>query len=227
MDRQAEALGLELNYFTAVDGRTQKHPLFENVNHAKRRALKGRPFKAGELGVWASHYLLWQECVKANRVIIVLEDDAVLNSNFPGFLGEAESLAQRFSYFRLIESDFPSKKIAQLDGFSIHRYWKSPLRTTAYVLAPEAAQKFLAKAQDWVLPVDDYMDLSWLHGVDCLGLKPGCISDKTEFQSTVQEDGVKERLTLPQKLRRESFRYYLRLRYCTDFVSRGLRTLNK
>lgn len=222
MDRQAEALGLELTYFTAVDGRKQRHPLFDNVDHDRRQALKGRQFKPGELGVWASHYLLWQQCVTSNHPIIVLEDDAVLNSSFPGFLLEADSLARRFPYFRLIENDFPSKKIAQINGFSIHRYWKSPLRAMAYIVAPEAAKKFLAKAHNWVLPVDDYMDLPWLHGVDCLGLKPGCVNGNTEFPTTIQTSGPKERLRLGQKLRRESFRYYLRLRYSLDFLRRAL-----
>ncbi|WP_367701279.1 glycosyltransferase family 25 protein [Helicobacter pylori] len=35
-----------------------------------------------EFGCYLSHYLLWKECVKLNQPIVILEDDAALESNF-------------------------------------------------------------------------------------------------------------------------------------------------
>ncbi|WQT31067.1 glycosyltransferase family 25 protein [Helicobacter pylori] len=35
-----------------------------------------------ELGCYLSHYLLWKECVKTNQPVVILEDDAALESNF-------------------------------------------------------------------------------------------------------------------------------------------------
>ncbi len=35
-----------------------------------------------EFGCYLSHYLLWKECVKANQPVVILEDDAMLESNF-------------------------------------------------------------------------------------------------------------------------------------------------
>ncbi len=35
-----------------------------------------------ELGCYLSHYFLWKECVKTNQPIVILEDDAMLESNF-------------------------------------------------------------------------------------------------------------------------------------------------
>ncbi len=35
-----------------------------------------------EFGCYLSHYLLWKECVKTNQPIVILEDDAALESNF-------------------------------------------------------------------------------------------------------------------------------------------------
>ncbi|HEY7883998.1 MAG TPA: glycosyltransferase family 25 protein [Cellvibrionaceae bacterium] len=232
IDRQAEELGFTPTYFQAIDGYQAGHSLFGNVNQARRLRFKGRPFKPGELGVWASHYLLWQACVQENRVIIVLEDDAKLMPNFVDFLQHAEDLAESFPYLRLYNSPQPSKKLQTIAGFSVHRYWRSPLRATGYLLAPEAAGKFLQQAEQWVLPVDDYMDLAWLHGVDCLGIKPGCVHDYTEFATTIQIKAPKERLTVGQKLAREVFRGYLRFRHCLDFFWRSslsliLRVLSK
>ncbi len=35
-----------------------------------------------EFGCYLSHYLLWKECVKLNQPVVILEDDATLESNF-------------------------------------------------------------------------------------------------------------------------------------------------
>ncbi len=35
-----------------------------------------------EFGCYLSHYFLWKECVKTNQPIVILEDDAALESNF-------------------------------------------------------------------------------------------------------------------------------------------------
>ncbi|WP_331458264.1 glycosyltransferase family 25 protein [Helicobacter pylori] len=35
-----------------------------------------------EFGCYLSHYLLWKECVKLNQPVVILEDDAALESNF-------------------------------------------------------------------------------------------------------------------------------------------------
>ncbi len=222
IEQQAERLGFTPRFFEAVDGRAGEHPLFARVNQEKRLRLKGRPFKPGELGVWASHYLLWEKCVRENQAMVILEDDAQLKPNFPEFLEGSAKITELFSYLRLFESNLASKKLATVGGFHIHRYWRNPLRTTGYLLAPSAAKAFLSKADEWVLPVDDYMDLAWLHGVDCVGLKPGCVMEETEFESTIQTRAPKERLTLLHKLRREGFRQYLRMRYCLDFFRRIL-----
>lgn len=222
IEQQAERLGFTPRFFEAVDGRAGEHPLFGRVNQEKRLRLKGRPFKPGELGVWASHYLLWEKCVRENQAMVILEDDAQLKPNFPEFLESSAKITELFPYLRLFESNLASKKLATVGGFHIHRYWRNPLRTTGYLLAPSAAKAFLSKADEWVLPVDDYMDLAWLHGVDCVGLKPGCVMEETEFESTIQTRAPKERLSLPHKLRREGFRQYLRMRYCLDFFRRIL-----
>lgn len=227
IEQQAERLGFTPRFFEAVDGRAGEHPLFGRVNQEKRLRLKGRPFKPGELGVWASHYLLWERCVEENQAMVILEDDAQLKPNFPEFLESSAKITELFPYLRLFESNLASKKLATVGGFHIHRYWRNPLRTTGYLLAPSAAKAFLSKADEWVLPVDDYMDLAWLHGVDCVGLKPGCVMEETEFESTIQTRAPKERLTLLHKLRRETFRHYLRARYCLDFARRMLSSNNK
>ncbi len=52
-----------------------------------------------ELGCYLSHYLLWKECVKTNQPIVILEDDAMLESNFMQALEDC--LKSPFDFVRL------------------------------------------------------------------------------------------------------------------------------
>ncbi len=52
-----------------------------------------------ELGCYLSHYLLWKECVKLNQPIVILEDDAMLESHFMQALEDC--LKSPFDFVRL------------------------------------------------------------------------------------------------------------------------------
>ena len=65
-----------------------------------------------------------------------------------------------------------------------------------------------------MLPVDDYMDLAWLHGVECLGLKPAVVSCEEVFDSTIRAGG-KQKATVGAagRMGREIRRAWLDLRW--------------
>lgn len=222
MQDQARALGLSLQFFEAVNGR-QPNALFAHVHEARRLARKGRPFRPGEIGCWASHYLLWQQCVASGRPMIVLEDDIQLDAGLPQLLQALPLLPADIGYFRLHATDAPSREWARFGGFALHRYWRSPMCTFGYYLAPAAAERFLRHAGEWVLPVDDYMDLAWLHEVECLGLKPGVVSS-AGFVSTIRSgDRGKGRIGLKGLLLREAHRAWLQLRWSLHNLPARLR----
>ncbi len=52
-----------------------------------------------EFGCYLSHYLLWKECVKTNQPVVILEDDAALESNFMQALEDC--LKSPFDFVRL------------------------------------------------------------------------------------------------------------------------------
>ncbi|TPH48811.1 glycosyltransferase family 25 protein [Helicobacter pylori] len=52
-----------------------------------------------EFGCYLSHYLLWKECVKTNQPVVILEDDAMLESNFMQALEDC--LKSPFDFVRL------------------------------------------------------------------------------------------------------------------------------
>lgn len=213
MQAQAAALGLSLTFFEAVDGHAS-HPLFAHVHAGKRQARKGRPFRPGELGCWASHYLLWQQCVANGKPMIVLEDDIMLDSRFPELLRVLPLVPANVGYFRLHAENRASVAWQQFGSFVLHRYWDNPSCTFGYYLAPLAAERFLRHAAEWVVPVDDYMDLAWLHGVECLGLKPGVVSGGDVFDSTIRAyDKKKAAVGVKGWMTREAHRAWLDLRW--------------
>ena len=213
MERQAAALGLRFRFFEAVNGR-EPHPLFGHVAERKRLLRKGRPFRPGEIGCWASHYLLWQRCLESGQPMIVLEDDIVIDPRLPGLLADLRQLPQEIGYFRLHAADRPSEPWCCFGDFVLHRYWRSPLCTFGYYLAPAAAERLLRHADEWILPVDDYMDLAWLHGVECLGLRPGLVSSDESFESIIRSrQGQKESVGPWRWLAREGYRLKLDVRW--------------
>ena len=213
MEAQAAALGLSLTFFEAVNGQVA-HPLFAHVHAGKRQARKGRPFRPGELGCWASHYLLWQQCVESGKPMVVLEDDIVLDPQFPELVRALSLVPEDVGYFRLHAEDRPSLAWRRFGSFVLHRYLQNPSCTFGYYLAPVAAERFLRHAAEWVVPVDDYMDLAWLHGVDCLGLKPGVLSGGNVFESTIRAEAKqKAGVGVRGWVTREAHRIWLDLRW--------------
>ena len=210
---QVAKLDLPFVFFDAIDGHVP-HPLCANIDRTQRLAQKGRPFRPGEMGCWASHYLLWQHCVEGGVPIIVLEDDIVLDPRLPEVLQALPALPEDVGYFRLHAADCPSTPWRRFGDFVLHRYWRSPMCAFGYYLAPSAAQRLLQHAKNWVLPVDDYMDLAWLHGVECLGLKPAVVSCEEVFDSTIRAGG-KQKATVGAagRMGREIRRAWLDLRW--------------
>lgn len=42
----------------------------------------GRELSDGEKAVYASHFKLWQECIRLNEAIMILEDDVEFSEEF-------------------------------------------------------------------------------------------------------------------------------------------------
>lgn len=171
--RQLAELGLVATLSTAVDGATinldDYRSFLPPVNH-----LVCRPLTRGEIGCFASHYGLWQECVAAAKPMLVLEDDFLVDPEARGVIDQLPEILQRFRYVRL-SGILPraSRNVATLPGsHSIALLSKGPLGTVAYALTPEAASRLLAHAGTWREPVDKYVDSFWIHGVLPFGILP-------------------------------------------------------
>jgi len=161
--------------FEAVDGRVSPHPLFERHDDKLRQKYRGRALSGGELGCFASHFLLWQRCVELNEPIVVMEDDIIIRDSFPEALTVALENISTLPYLRFSGIHLkrrPYKKVGSLGTFDLVDHIRGPAGTQSYMLSPQAAKTFIQYADVWFLAVDDYMDRYWQHQINCYSLMP-------------------------------------------------------
>ncbi|GLH57545.1 glycosyltransferase family 25 protein [Helicobacter ailurogastricus] len=179
-------------------------------------ALKqmGMPMSLGELGCFASHYLLWQRCLDLQEPICVLEDDILLESHFFDSLENIEKHINSLHWVRLMHL-FPEQIHAtqtQTTKISTipHPTWGSG--TQGYIIDPTAAKAFIKASKHWVMPVDFVMENTYLHGVKNYVFKPFAISEHVEnaLKGNISRD---RDVSYPLLLRifRRLHPYYVRL----------------
>lgn len=206
MQQQLDELGVPFAFFEAVDGRAGVHPLLQKYDEKKRMRRKGHPLMPGEVACYASHYALWQWCLEHDEPILVIEDDVRLNAHLTTLMPQLPALLSRYPYLRLARL-FNGKRLlvdALGDKRVICKYLDKPRGTQCYALAPAAAARFLAYSERFFLPVDDFMDQEWRHGVPALGIEPPIVEHE-HFSSEI-EDRAKPDMSVVARIRREVFR---------------------
>lgn len=208
--RQFESKGIKLEFFNAIDGRANNHILFEKYDDKLRIKTKGKSLTQGQLGCFASHYLVWEKCVQHSKPVIILEDDVLIfEDRFLSFLKAAEFIDKKYECIRLFDNMSKNHKaisVEEISGISIAKFTKGHMRATGYYLNPNGAKKFLRYADTWFLTNDIYMDRFWDHGVECYGTIPACLSNDPKFNSTIDYIDINsQKRPINVKIRREIF----------------------
>ncbi|MBG6174940.1 glycosyl transferase family 25 [Labrenzia sp. EL_208] len=193
MDKILAKKNLAYKYFDAIDGKAGGHPLF--VRHDARLAEIRYGFKLapGELGCYASHFLLWKMCVREKRPLLIMEDDIELTDEFQEALKIADWKIQDYGLLRL--SSHKKRNFMVREEFGsrqkIVQFAQNPSGTSCYAISPWAAAKFLEHASVWFEPVDCLLDRYWDHGVGCYAIYPFSVKHiaQTNEQSEIW-DGV-------------------------------------
>lgn len=211
MQKFAKIPGIEFVFFDAVDAKTEELIPFKEHFYCSRTAnfLRGRSLEEGEIACFASHFLLWEKCIKLNEPIVVCEDDIELAAHEDLLVRRIREIRQgNHEYVRLLATKnrktyafAPDLKIA----------FDSLAGTQAYYITPTAARKFITHAKTWFMPVDDYMDLYFIHKV--LNIVADSFPVRgTDFPSDVARKHGKKRRLSGMKITSELFRVYLFLR---------------
>lgn len=179
IEAQLAPFGVDYTFFRAVEGpRGYQH--FEEYDERAYLINTGRVATAGEVGCYASHLCLWQQCARQNESIVIMEDDAHLKPGFPASLGEADKLIQKCGFIRL-QSDRPQsnrpsrakrKAILSTGAFTLYLFSHYPYGALCYAIAPRVARAFVECSRAFREPVDSFIKKPWIHGAPLFGLAP-------------------------------------------------------
>ncbi len=129
----------------------------------------------GEIGCFASHYLLWQRCVDGREPFVIMEDDVEVDCRFILALETAARLITEFPLIRLgltREGDDTEPVLCLPDDFELVSLGPWTFGTQCYILSDVGAKALLDHAAVWSLPVDIYVDRAQIHGIPSYGLRP-------------------------------------------------------
>ncbi|EPT6739602.1 glycosyltransferase family 25 protein [Campylobacter coli] len=199
---------LEFIFFKAVDAKNKEYLEFKQHFPWWASWVLGRELSDGEKACFSSHYKLWQECIKLDKPIIILEDDVEFSDEFLNNgeeyieeLSKSEYEYVRFCYLF-------DKKFYPLNENYILSFEKLA-GTQGYVLKPSAANKFISKAKFIYTPVDDYMDMFYKHKVLNIVKKPLLLKHNCKLESEISNLGrTNKKLKIHRKIVREFFRLY-------------------
>lgn len=213
--KQLDALGLEFEFFDAVDGRAEPpHPLFAKYDYFKRLWLtNGRMPSKGEMGCYASHYLIWQKCVASGESILVIEDDSYVKPVIVDLLPHIEDKVEQYGFLRLEPETTKCNLFMkeESDTYSIFFMDNNFGGTRSYAISPQAAQKLLNGSVCWCMPVDNYIGSLYLHDMPSYQMYPTIIptleEHPEEFGTTIQL-GEESKPPVYRKLTREIYSSY-------------------
>ncbi|WP_084404951.1 glycosyltransferase family 25 protein [Aliagarivorans taiwanensis] len=205
MQSTFEQMGLEFEFFDAVDASLPMDHV-SVYNDKKRVHRKGSGLVPGEVGCFASHYLMWKKAVELNETIVVLEDDAVLSDEFKDVLENhiPLDLLERNGYLRLGKGTTKTPKLHVQDR--VYKYLKWPASAAGYIITPAGAERFLKHTEhEWVDAVDNYMDKDYLHGNYNLGIEPELLVQNDHGHSFIP-GRERKKISLGRRLVRNYYR---------------------
>lgn len=217
-----DPLGLPYSFFEAVDGRAGPHPLFARFNPRMAEMRRGYTLTGGELGCYASHYLLWERCISEDKPLLIFEDDVALNENFLTAYQVAADRIEKYGVIRFSRHKRPPWAVVETpaEGLDIVRLKIGPHGTSCYAVSPRAAKKLVETAKVWFEPVDCHLDRFWLHGVNCYSFSPSPVTHaaETAAESEIWQGKEREKKSRRFRHRRAFYRTF-------DKVSRFIRNL--
>lgn len=173
MEKNFDLLGMEVEHFAAVDGKTMSE---EWIKQQGIEFMPGfvdpyhdRPMTYGEIGCFISHYMIWKKMIEENlELVLILEDDVKFEPYFRGrvanVLVQVKNTKKTFDLLYFGRKALSHKDESYIDGSTNlvevgYSYW-----TLGYVLTLQGAKKLLDQnPQKKMVPVDEYLPIMFNH----------------------------------------------------------------
>jgi glycosyl transferase, family 25 len=190
MKSQLDAQGLPFERIEAVDGsKLDVQQRREQYSDWWYRLFHGSPMSNGNLGCTLSHRKIYKKIVDEKiEWAIILEDDAVLDADFAGLIGDIEKHTRDFDMMQLYSFRLPTKQVRVVGdtGLSVMRYANHHSSTAAYALRNRGARKLLTLAKVRTMP-DRWCWMSAMTGLKCCAIYPYPVSlhEELSVDSTI------------------------------------------
>jgi glycosyl transferase family 25 len=204
MQPQLDKLGMVYEWFPAVDGQSACDlAAISRYDAALALRLLGHQLSVGEVGCFASHYMVWLKCVELGVPLLVLEDDVQIGAQFPESVALADEIIMDLRFIRLSGIwNCPFKFQSNLSpSHRLVRYLKGPVGAQCYAIAPSGAAALLRHATVWIDAVDKYIDAFWVHGLSSYAIHPFHVMHDFDNQplSVIDETRMRKRHLLRRK----------------------------
>lgn len=182
--------GLNLEFSDAISGDQLNNSELQSFYDAEMNRVKfKRPLSRNEVACTLGHRQIWQEVVDSkDPVSLVLEDDATFVQDPRPFFDELSECGECFEDV-MIKLDGVSgnngqviKSVADQDLVLSDRL---PPRTTGYIIGRRAAARLLALDAPIARPIDIDLKFYWEHNVPILTLGEKMVTERQEFDSTI------------------------------------------
>ncbi|MFM2480521.1 glycosyltransferase family 25 protein [Celerinatantimonas sp. YJH-8] len=203
---------IKFEFIKAISPADEYFLYSDRRNEQKTKKQFGYKLEDTEIACFASHHLLWEKCLELNEPILIMEDNCELMANFSDHFQKLDQLTRKYQYIKLAvprgRQQAKRKIIEKIDdSLSVVRLERRVGSTTAYAISPLAAKKFIAHAQQFIEPVDDYMAKPYKHGVFTYCLYPW-LACRALVPSNIGARKNKQELRLIDKAYIETFRLY-------------------
>ncbi|MCW2316493.1 GR25 family glycosyltransferase involved in LPS biosynthesis [Rhodoblastus acidophilus] len=222
---QAEALcaGLPMpaEILPAVDGSALNEPAIARVYarqlHAPRFYFD---LNRAEIGAFLSHRSAWRRIVEDGLdYAVVFEDDAGIE---PALFARtcAFAKASRAQWDYVLAPAMKRPWPAPNQRVSLHHPSAPPLRALAQFVSNAAARRLLAVTERFDRPIDTFLQMSWVTGVELLTFTPSGVYENSGALggSTIQRPSKTKQEKLWRELSRPLYRAQVRLYH--TFASR-------
>jgi glycosyl transferase family 25 len=213
VERLCAALPFPADIVEATDGaQLSSQEIDEVYSRQLHRPRYSFALTRAEIGVFLSHRAAWRRIVDEGLdYAAIFEDDAEIDA--AGFADICAFVAEARDHWRYVLAPAPQTRISgavvqQKNGVSLIRPGNPPLRAIAQFVSNEAARKLLAATVKFDRPIDTFVQMSWVTGVELMALNPSAVRDASQDLggSTIQ----RKRLSFAERVHHELARPFYR-----------------
>jgi glycosyl transferase, family 25 len=218
---QAEAITaavpMPAEILAAVDGQKLSEAdiaaVYLRQIHAPRFYL---PLNRSEIGLFLSHRAAWRRILEEGLDYgVIFEDDADIDPvQFSRTCAFASASRSQWDYVvAQAMKEPPASARSEGRRVTLHHPRSPPLRTLAQFVSNAAARRLLAVTERFDRPVDTFLQMSWVTGVELLTFKPSGVYEVSGALggSTIQHASKSAQEKIWRELSRPIYRAQVRL----------------